>query len=134
MDYLFLECLKILVLYPKFGNLGGVLGLFVSIGWCFYLLIDPRGIAQVVYKRGVSIPLEEHLPIYLFSTLISVLLAALAPPARPCLQPVRSYCPVAPFFDLGSLSVVCSEFYKARYISFLCTNLATCKLGSWESW
>ena len=34
--------------------------------------------AQVVYKSGVSIPLEEHLPIYLFSPLISVLPAARA--------------------------------------------------------
>jgi len=93
----------------------------------------------VSYKSGVSIALEEHLPIYLFSALNSILPAARAPlhsravdrvsfrppfnsyklpmctPCTPVLQPVHYYCPATPF-DLGSFECGVFGVCNARYI------------------
>jgi len=90
----------------------------------------------VINKSGVSVSLEEHLPIYLslnsFIHCRHPVRVSLQPcgypcigsvrgsfsaacPCAPCtavLPPVHPYCPVTVSFDLGSLSVVCLEFAR----------------------
>ena len=48
--WIVLNSLKPLVLYFKCGNLSGVLGLFVSIRWWFYILIDPRRLPKCLIR------------------------------------------------------------------------------------
>jgi len=141
LDYLLLECLKILVLYLKFGNLSGVLGLFVSIGWCFYLLIDPRGLPKWSTRVVSPYPLKNtclsisFLLLLLFCTLpvcpctaVHSTVHSFCPqanscsqpvraPCTPVLQPVHSYCP-ASHFDLGSFECGAFGVCKVRYINW----------------
>jgi len=131
---------KFLVLYPKCGILGGVLGLFASIRWCFCILIDSKRLPKCSSRVVFLYPLR-------IACLSLYFLALLLTASEPCVRctgrasPVRSYCPQLiscsqavrdthcravsrvhlsarlPILDLGSLSVVCSEFCKARYIT-----------------
>ena len=77
--------LKSLVLYLKFGNLSGVLGLFVSIRWCFCILIDPRRLPKCSTRVVVLYLLEITCLSLSFSTLFTHSL--------PCYHPCVPYCP-----------------------------------------
>jgi len=48
--WIVINSLKFLVLYLKFGNLSGVLGLFVSIRWWLNFLINPRRLSKCLTR------------------------------------------------------------------------------------
>ena len=131
-----LNSLKSLVLYPKCGNLGGVLGLFVSIRWCFCILIDPKRLPKCS-TRVVFLYLLKNTCLYLIVSTHSLtapkpcvwlvsravahaqfLSTPLFPAAKLCLLrtavllPVHTFLPGCSFLDLGSLSVVYLEFVR----------------------
>ena len=54
---------KTLALYFKCGNLSGVLGLLISIRWCFYILIDLRRLPKCLTRVALGLSLKGHLTI-----------------------------------------------------------------------
>jgi len=115
LDYLLLECLKTLVLYLKFGNLSGVLGFFVSIGWCFYLLIDPRRLPKWTTRVLFQYLLKNTWLSFSFLPLFHSVFNR-AYPARPCLSPCWVSARIFLIFSFLALGV-CERIYINWYQS-----------------